>query len=1742
MVREYGKATGDSGDAEALDGGLAPGKRSLTEQLGKMPAGAPSAPGQITLASTLPIARKKKEGAGAQRTPEELQAIVAKAAAGGGAPLPPLLARKFARTLGIDLSAVRVHTDSAAAEAAEAVGARAFASGDQLFFGAGQYNPGSPAGDLLIAHELAHVAQHAAGELGGPGRITEAGDSVEASADAMAAAMVAGKPGPETKAAKATGGAGAVVARNPGAAAKAEAEPTLPPNVNLQIQTDGRVFALTEWLTSDPSFNIVNGETFTPVRNVEILRALKAAGQFSWMEDANIPKYAATVRMQGVIDKKKKVTTLRPAATIYAIIGPAPGQDVSIVDYGNGVLVIMRSTAVVPGGVSAKTTVDWPVALRAQVAAAIEAYTGMPILAGPRTELTSADGYQLTVEPGNNGVLVPFGDKAMEYLYGKQVWTEHLAKQKADPGAGTATAGGVKFTSSIPEADRQYFLDWMKQLGSTTPPTPSKDDPSTITPGVIAMLRDLDKPEKAALKKKVVELLKANGTGATPQQLDVSFLTTVIAAADAANANAELGNKPDPSAKTYKPLFTEPVLGKLINRAGLNYVDQDAEFVFECESNRDAFAIPYIDIKWTAVSVAEPGKHLKDDTSHYSQLDGKPSGFTFKFPQKGTYRIHAFVTHAFYQPAHFQLDCEVKTESERMTEMNAKAFGGLQGGTTFDSGKNAYPFDVSWFNTMFGSQKQEYGTWTEGNTPDGFTRLDYKDRVAFVGKDKKALEEMIKAHTTDHTLNGPAGNPQWADMISYAKDQLKQLDETQKTLDAESKDSTFFEARGSFLSRKNGIADTVLKLVASAKKDGDAVKTTIHDFTQLYEPTNYTFSATGKTFHDAVKGTFTDLCKSYPPGRVSVLFEQLDDSSLTPLKKTVGYELDTGTAWKDVKSVVYNEHVKLAVNIIGAAVMVFVPGSGALLLPALAVYNSVDTLDNMAQLRAKGTLTSMNVATGVAEIGLNFLPYVGELKAVATAGKVARYALEGVTIAGMGTIMTVQAIESIRQIRDGQITEIAKLDGDIRELERTNPSDPKLAGMRADLDAKIKAAQKVSAQVFQQLAESGAIMLVQMAALKAIESNMAAKTVASMKSEGLFHPSEGIEPHYDPKTGTIRGDETKLGKMKPDEIAKLKIAYATDMAAKQAEMANVLGTDKVKITRGGEKITIKPDGEGGYTVEIPTEKPFNEALDEAWKTRKATDPKAPADRPPPVVAEIKPTLDPADILSKQNIAVGTHVKTEGEAQAILGKLAAGDHSAFKALGMEAPPKSFDTRSVEWGIGQLPDGSFILIRGEGGAVNWAGFGGVRPVAHSHPLNDAKLIKGGTTSFPELVKGGGKGGELNKVNVFPSAADVAFCVRNGLGEHTVQTPYVAKGGGKIGNPTPGVHEPQVAIKILQPERVGSWAGNAEIGVYKSKMVATDASGKTLWSGEVYTVDHEAIGSLVMFSEPPEGLMTKGVIGAGATPTTPTQTKAGTIPPADAARVYQSANSHAEREIKKIQLPADGETRVKDAARDAGVKAYTDEMAKPGKKADDAVKVAGDAADKAARATAQAEAVAAAQAEAAAKISSGAVFDLNDPGKADAKAQLAAYGKGTVGGAAKRLSPQLGGKSAADMELVLDAEVTAGNATKTKDPIKDPTDPLGVKTQDQLVYDFTDGTLIRVKPLGDKFNKGQLMYSVEVKTSTPAPGQDGVAFKVDSAGEAVPKGPADVANPYDKGKNKLQWEAFQKAVMAAGHQKAP
>ncbi|NND76015.1 MAG: DUF4157 domain-containing protein, partial [Ilumatobacter sp.] len=86
--------------------------------------------------------------------------------AGPAGALDAPLRGRMEQHMGVDLGGVRVHDDRAAGAAADALNARAFTVGQDMFFGPGQYAPDTSAGQHLIAHETAHTVQQQGGSAG----------------------------------------------------------------------------------------------------------------------------------------------------------------------------------------------------------------------------------------------------------------------------------------------------------------------------------------------------------------------------------------------------------------------------------------------------------------------------------------------------------------------------------------------------------------------------------------------------------------------------------------------------------------------------------------------------------------------------------------------------------------------------------------------------------------------------------------------------------------------------------------------------------------------------------------------------------------------------------------------------------------------------------------------------------------------------------------------------------------------------------------------------------------------------------------------------------------------------------------------------------------------------------------------------------------------------------------------------------------------------------------------------------------------------------------------------------------------------------------------------------------------------------------------------------------------------------------------------------------------------------------
>jgi hypothetical protein len=111
-------------------------------------------------------------------------------ARGSGGTLDEGVRDRFSPQLGHDLQGVRVHDDSTADALARSVSARAFVTGNDVFFAAGEYRPATPDGDRLLAHELTHVVQQRSATTTGPLTVSQPGDALERDADRTAGELL----------------------------------------------------------------------------------------------------------------------------------------------------------------------------------------------------------------------------------------------------------------------------------------------------------------------------------------------------------------------------------------------------------------------------------------------------------------------------------------------------------------------------------------------------------------------------------------------------------------------------------------------------------------------------------------------------------------------------------------------------------------------------------------------------------------------------------------------------------------------------------------------------------------------------------------------------------------------------------------------------------------------------------------------------------------------------------------------------------------------------------------------------------------------------------------------------------------------------------------------------------------------------------------------------------------------------------------------------------------------------------------------------------------------------------------------------------------------------------------------------------------------------------------------------------------------------------------------------------------
>lgn len=116
---------------------------------------------------------------------------------GGGQELDSGVRRQMESSFKADFGNVRVHHDAHSDNLNRDLKARAFTTGQDIFFSQGAYRPGTSGGRELLAHELTHVVQQNGDGIRAKLTVSNPGDALEREADDVARSVIQAEQHPQ---------------------------------------------------------------------------------------------------------------------------------------------------------------------------------------------------------------------------------------------------------------------------------------------------------------------------------------------------------------------------------------------------------------------------------------------------------------------------------------------------------------------------------------------------------------------------------------------------------------------------------------------------------------------------------------------------------------------------------------------------------------------------------------------------------------------------------------------------------------------------------------------------------------------------------------------------------------------------------------------------------------------------------------------------------------------------------------------------------------------------------------------------------------------------------------------------------------------------------------------------------------------------------------------------------------------------------------------------------------------------------------------------------------------------------------------------------------------------------------------------------------------------------------------------------------------------------------------------------
>ena len=808
---------------------------------------------------------------------------------------------------------------------------------------------------------------------------------------------------------------------------------------------------------------------------------------------------------------------------VFRTIGLPPDAPVQIYFVGGGVEIFADLRTLLPNGGDPGPEIAERVlqTLEANIRLEIPSYRREAIAKSVRAHLA-----------GEKGVTtIELDETWMTTVFGEQAWRGRLDERGEGTEGGpifAGRAGTFRLSPQISDVDARFVQETIVKLFGSGRGAKAASEPLDIFSTDVAKLKELAK-DKDKLDRLAALLYFGDSAESVKHKSFANLLEAAEESLEIQENARRLGVK-TPSGERVEPIDRRPVRGKIVNTSGELVPEQEGHFEFQTTDQVDGFRVPEVGIRWVAAS--KDGAWKKYGSTKYIEL--RPDGvfndrvFEQKFPRKGIYEIHAFVNHNFYLPAHFVIPVEVRTEAERLKTADERSgFGRVNRvePKTFKDVIDEEGGAVDIFTGLFGAamtqrltSQERRSDYAQGRRMTGVIDPDVMGvegggmAVGLAGLDSEIKEiEQLRAATDK------AGGVDKADMLGWIDKRLASYKKTRDTL-AKAKDEPGTRSvltQGTYVARTNRARGGPLTLVSWFTRDEDGTyHVNLLDHSQLVRAEDFHFKASGSKYETVMERLFFELTKTYPDGSMTFAFQVFDGSE--PTDRFVRFERKTDTVLNDVRDVLYSDEVSTAVNILSILLSVF-PPTMALGIAIGFVYNTSQALDNYIEADRTGTLkTEHKVQLALA--ALSILPAARGANIIKLGARSFRI-LSVVEQQANVFLLAESADGEITNLRNSQITDLARLHGDIERLRGQNKSDPQLREMEYRADVLRDEIRNASFTVLEQLAKN---QLIQMAPAKAIEH------YAAKFSGAKAHPDD-IEPARRPHVGDTPAPAAKPG-------------------------------------------------------------------------------------------------------------------------------------------------------------------------------------------------------------------------------------------------------------------------------------------------------------------------------------------------------------------------------------------------------------------------------------------------------------------------------------------------------------------------------------------------------------------------------------------------------------------------------------